>query len=290
MADTSSSPAFRIRQGQSIHLQVFSSVVMTIKGNFPIRYDDGTDDEILVNEFGTAGTYTGEIVPIRHAARQDGYITGGGVSVVAISAVQPARGQVYVRAFISPGPTTDLSLQLLLEGYLYEGFGVPAGMSVEPGPAGGAGFLTIEALANDIAPVDITNTPAQTNAFRVLHGFVVYYNCAAEVANRTVNVSVRAPFGSLPTGMPIGNTVDVWRAPTLGNLTTGQEGTLYARDKLVMDNLATTISVQNNAAAPSPFPLDVDEDDPLTLFFDVGAAHADDRWSIYLLYEEWLVL
>mgnify|MGYP001597724266 CR=1 FL=1 len=39
-----------------------------------------------------------------------------------------------------------------------------------------------------------------------------------------------------------------------------------------------------------PFPLMVTEDDLMDLFFDVGSANANDRHSIYLLQEEWLVL
>ena len=51
-----------------------------------------------------------------------------------------------------------------------------------------------------------------------------------------------------------------------------------------------TLTSNDTGSAPIPFPYWAVEDDLAELFFDVASAHANDRHSIYLLQEEWLVI
>ncbi len=187
----SSSPAYRIRQGETVILQVFSSVLMTLRGIFRIVYDDGSDDQISVNEFDAAATRTGEQVPIRFQARANGYIVGGIVFLMTRSTVQPARGQTYVRAFTVGGPTQDLPIQLLLEGYLYQGFGVNVGHFVEPGPRGGEGSMRSVDLGDPAAGSDYDDVTVPAGALWKIRGFHGVLVTAAGGTDRTPTIRIQ---------------------------------------------------------------------------------------------------
>ena len=50
------------------------------------------------------------------------------------------------------------------------------------------------------------------------------------------------------------------------------------------------VTYANNTTAPHPFPLTVREAEILDIVFEPASGNANDRYSIYALIEEWLVL
>jgi len=211
-------------------------------------------------------------------------IVGGGVSIPSPLETVIKRGQFYVR-FVIRRQASGFE-DCLCCGYIYstKPF-LSIGEHIEPGPGGGEGSLSWVSLAADIAPVDVTSVLAAANAYRRIHGFVWYYNCAAVVASRTLVTTLRRAGLAVPTGFA-GAGIH-WTNSGV-TLTTGEEGIVYSRDKITSENDNGTLTTASTATLPNPFPYDAVEDDLAELFFDVGAADAGDRHSIYLLQEEWL--
>jgi hypothetical protein len=78
-------------------------------------------------------------------------------------------------------------------------------------------------------------------------------------------------------------------------LTQDEEGTLFwynpgRGDGIHAINDNGTVTQSSTATNPVPFPLLVHEDDPSHVDLVVASASANDRWSVYALVEEWLVL
>ncbi len=180
----------------------------------------------------------------------------------------------------------------IIAGYLYRthdpGFPGPI-MSALDGP----GYRHTVSVAADVTPVNVRQALAVTNLLRKVYGFVWLYNCAAQVATRTMNVRVENPLLAGPTGF--GGDANA-RFMSIGTvtLTTGEEGMIYLLNEGHGDgfhvlNDAGSITTNSTATLPVPFPMTVLEEDPVEILFDIGSAHADDRHSIGIFVEDWLV-
>ncbi len=147
-------------------------------------------------------------------------------------------------------------------------------------------------IADDVAPVDITEILAATNARRIVYGFVWYYNASGDAATRVLTASVRKPGRTRPTGYGTSTTTRVWVSASV-TLTVNEEGLIYAvntggRDGLTVYNDNGTVTVDDHTTAPSPFPLRVSQNDLVEIFFDITDGHANDRHTIMVLQEEWI--
>jgi len=213
-------------------------------------------------------------------------VTGGGLY---IEEATPAlkRGQFYARLLLLRAGLEEC----LCCGYLYSGKPfVAIGEHIEPGPGGGNGFDSwITAASNEAGNVTTTVNLGVANAFRRYKGFVLYYNCAAVAATRTVQALFRAAGGAKPTGF--GSDPDLWASLSL-TLTTGEEGAMFLSQngQYIATNDAGTIAVSNNTTAANPFPMDVDESAPEDLVFLAALGEATDVYSAFLRVEEWLVI
>lgn len=271
----------RILQGDVIALVFQSSIVAEIEGDFRVVYDDGSDDIFHVPRATTGAVRLEEFSRPSRTAVKNGYVVSG----VITAAQSLKRGQTYVLGLIRTGGPEGPVREILMADYVYATHPIPLDVVVGQGPEGGGGNFVIEAIADDVTPVDIAPAMAATNALRRVYGFAWYYNCAAEVANRTLITSVNNPLGAVPTGFT--QTPLVWTSATI-TLTTGEEGWMYGKKNFVSYNDNGTLTYASTNTAANPFPLWVHEDDPIDFLFDVDAAHADDRHSIYIYYEEWL--
>ena len=160
----------------------------------------------------------------------------------------------------------------------------------------GRGFMNREAIVEDeVGTTDTTITLAQTNTIRRVLGFSFYYEPSGDAASRVMNTRFRRLGGGLPTNFPTASVVNdqQWHAATIA-LTANQAGimtVLPGAGKVGMisfnDNGTITYSDTN---FPHPFPLWVLEGDNARMFMNTDAANANDRYSIYLYYEEWFDL
>ncbi len=155
----------------------------------------------------------------------------------------------------------------------------------------GPGFHHSRAIAEDQTPVDIEMDLEIGNQIRRIDGFVWYYHCSGDMADRTIQASLRDPGNGLPTGMTSGanTTVKLW--PTV-TLSANQEGYVYVNAvsgksfSAIGDDGSLTIA--DITTAPDPFPYWADESERGELFFNVQLAEVADRHSIYLFEEVWM--
>lgn len=182
---------YRIRQDESISIQAFSAVVMNITGVFRIIYDDGSEGSIRLPSFTTLGDRsTGTDPPITQIATQDGHVVEGSIYIASGSANQPKRGQTYVRAFITATVGAGAPLQLLIQGYLYEGYGLGLGDNIEPGPAGGHGAMRSIDLGDPAGNAEYADQTVPTNAVWRLRGLAAPLVTDGTGADRHFHIQV----------------------------------------------------------------------------------------------------
>ncbi len=273
----------RVRPGDHLATSYVSSIVATIRSSARLLYDDGTVDLLTSPGGSVAGARAPGSFISSSVAQKHGWLLDA-VTFLEGSVI-PKRGQLFAQ--MSVGPSFGAGIA---RGYIYDFHALHQGVFEEPGPEGGTGHLQWVALAGDVTPVDVTRELAVTNAIRKIHGFAWYYNCAAEVANRLLDVRMRNVGLALPTGFAAdGNPTIFWVSAQV-SLQTGEEGNSIAIGQRVMTNDNGTVVIVDTSTLPSPFPYMVEENDLADLIFDITAAHADDRHSIYLLQEEWVVV
>ncbi len=284
---------YRILEGESIAILSSSSAVANIRARFRVHYDSGRDDAFVLQDITTEGTRSLERFATESRALEAGWIVGA----VAGTRTSPLkRGQCYIQAHVGRdiGDAGGLTQQILFQDYLYQGYNPTLGIFHGPGPGSGNGFKNNRILADDVAPVDVEHTLGITNALRRIDGFIWYYHCSSDVATRTMRVSVRDLGEGLPTGMTSGGNTLVKAYPSAGNLslTQDQEGLIYVNANtgksfaISVDN--GTPVIEDITTDPDPFPYWARENEVGELFFDVGAAEAADRHSIYIIEEEWI--
>ncbi len=216
----------------------------------------------------------------------EGEIVNATVGIVA-GGVPAEPGRIYVEARLFRGGKT--AIQTLFTGKLYDHHDPSLGMF--EGPVDGRGYRHFHIIADDVAgDVTTTFTPAVTNAFRRLLGIVWYYHASGDAATRTLSTIWRRPWGATPTGFTVGSNEDVFNTAN-PVLTVNEEGSIFMYNggssfRSQNDNGVVTLS--DMSAVPVPLPLDVREDDPLTILFATTNGHANDRYSAYALIEEWV--
>jgi len=270
----------RILQGQALVLHTISDAAVTLRAFARVIYDDGTGQLLTIPETARSASRVAEVLVSADVVVQNGWVVNAEVEMLTSDI---KRGQAYVRLAVEPFSC------VLLQDYCFSGFGnVSLGTFVQPGPGGGDGNLEIVTVRADVVPANINVSLAASNTIRKVYGFVWYYNASADAATRVLNSQVQNPLGAVPTGFAV-ITTDLWLG-TVVTLTASQEGYVFGDTKRAGSNDNGTLVIDDAASAPSPFPLLVDEDDPVLFNFTPTDFHANDRDSIYYLREGWVVL
>ena len=274
--------SFRVIQGQRLHLHTLSSNATELRAYARVRYDGDTQDSLLVvSQLTVSGDKVEEDFYSAAVALKDGWVSFAVVQVVSLSI---KRGQTFVRLALHPDGA------ILLQDYAFQNHWPSLGVFKDSGPSGGDGYFHNITVKSDGAPVASTSfSLGVLNTIRKVYGYAWYYNSSADAASRTLAVQIEKPLFTLPTGFSAQSAARVWIATDM-TLTAGEEGTQYANSKFSMNNDNGTVSVDNNASQPTPFPYLGQENDTGVLMFDVANGHVNDRDVIYALIEEWLVL
>ena len=162
-----SSPAFRIRQGESIAVQAWSNQGTTLWGSFRVLYDDGTEDDLSIDRFASTNNRLSTIGMCKAVAAANGWIVQGVVCASSgIANPSTQRGQTFVRAlllhsrdagFEGGAANASTCRAMLCQGYIYGGVDVALGEMEIPGPAGGKGAIIRTSTANPAASAEIAN-------------------------------------------------------------------------------------------------------------------------------------
>ncbi len=274
----------RVRLGDSFQLVSISSKVVKAAVRILVQFDDGrlrefpatnisnSDRTVTINRFGNM--------------EADGVVVRASIATVT---GDPQRGQTFYNLQIRD--RNGINVGILIQDYLYGSHTPTFPSHVNPGPGGGNGFSKPRAVAEDIAPADITEPLAAINALRRIDGFIWYYEASGDVADRVLRVSLRSLGLGLPTNFPSGANTTAQDWPSAGGLTlsANQQGMMvvnHAGFAVTMDNGVPTH--EDNTTQPTPFPYWADKADIGELFFDVASEEAADRHAIYILQEEWL--
>lgn len=174
----------------------------------------------------------------------------------------------------------------LASGYIYETKGLTLDEHNEP--LNGEGHLDWVQEANDAAGSATTTVNlAKTNIRRIVRAVIVKIHSSGDAATRTWTITLRdlADSGG-PTNWSIDS--DSWASPTL-TLTANEEGLIHLGEHGFLSvNDAGTITYADNTSAPNPFPLTVEEGDPVDLLIAAGSGHANDDYDVWVQYEEWI--
>ncbi len=273
--------AYPFRVGDELRVSVRASVTTPVTFFARVRYVDGTEDLIEIDITHSAGDRTNEI-----KRSSDPFKKAGWVEHLTIdTTLADARGRFYMMVAINKKP---------------HHFPIAAGyIDIPHVPLGtfeaarsGRGHLAWRTVADDVAPVDITEPLAVTGALRRVYGFVWYYHSSSDVVSRLLRVFIRAPGIGIPTGFSIDESILLTHSVNL-TLTTDQEGIVYSYKSMGGDGVAilndnTSLSSETTTTQPQLWPLDVLADDLAKIQFEVTDARANDRHSIFILQEEWI--
>src|SRR5437667_4701656 len=130
------SPAYRIYNGDTILVTLWSNVAAAVDGFFRVVYDDGSTDTLRIDRVTTTSARAAFLARAAHVAKHDGYVTEG-----VLFADAPQRGQTYAIAYVSQGEGPGDVRMALCKGYVYASTPLAVGQQVEPGPAGGSGAV-----------------------------------------------------------------------------------------------------------------------------------------------------
>src|SRR5438094_3911323 len=172
------SPAYRIYNGDTILVTLWSNVAAAVDGFFRVVYDDGTTDAVRADRVTT--TSAGAAFPARaaHVAKHDRYVTEG-----VLFADSAQRGQTYAIAYVSQGEGPGDVRMALCKGYVYASTPLAVGQQIEPGPSGGRGHLRSVAMtAPTIGNKPLNAVPA--GAIWRLQSYEVALTTSAAAGNR----------------------------------------------------------------------------------------------------------
>src|SRR5438309_11317431 len=150
------SPAYRIYNGDTVLVTLWSNVAAAVDGFFRVVYDDGTTDTLRIDRVTTTSARAAFLARAAHVAKNDGYVTEG-----VLFADSPQRGQTYAIAYVSQGEGPGDVRMALCKGYVYASTPLAVGQQVEPGPAGGPGAIShnLTATPSSAAEVGAQNVP-----------------------------------------------------------------------------------------------------------------------------------
>lgn len=268
----------RVHAGDLLQLYTASTYAAVIGARASILYDSGADDVLTVPERTLTDTSIGaETSRSTSVARADGRL----VDAAILARTAGKRGQTYARLDLIRGGGIHA---FLISGYIHDSVAMPLGKHEQP--VSGKGWLSWVQEGNDVAGnVATTVNLAKTNARRMVRGVIIKYHQTGGGAI-TLNVTLRdlADSGG-PTNWSIDS--DTWVSPDL-TLGANEEGLIHVGEHgFVSTNDAGTIAYADNTSAPNPFPLEVNEDDPVDLLVSGGGAAGDD-YDVWIHYEEWV--
>jgi len=272
---------YRFRAGQQVQLRTISSNASVVRAWVRVLYDDGNDDTLFIADTPLSASRAIELA-FSEPAEQAGWVVAAAVEMVSTGV---KRGQTYTLLSFSPFGCE------LAHDYCYSLVPVALGTFRESGPGGGSGHLELQEVKAVGAPAAGTTVfLPQSNMLRQLKYFSWIYSCSADVATRTLDVRLRYFLGAVPGGMEV-FTLAIWRPASLV-LTASEDGMMFADEKRSGRNDNQTLTIDDGAANPTPFPLMISEDQVSTFGFDfqVTNGNANDLDAIYLLLEEWLTL
>ncbi len=271
--------AIRIFRDDQILLRTFSRTATQVSGSATVIYDDGQIAHFPLQLTTVIGSIVQDTSP---KAAKDGWVVGVHVGAAT------RRGRLWAEVRIGSSAVFGNNRQWLCYGYLYAERNLT--MGVFDSMVGGVGFKSNRAVADDIAPVDIQESLAITNTLRRIDGFIWYYHCSSDVADRTLRASLRDLGDGLPTGMTSGgNTLaQLWPSAAVLTLSANQEGTIIVKDQFAVSVDTGTPTFEDPSSRPNPFPYWAQSNDTGEFFFDVTDEEAADRHSIYIIEEEWI--
>jgi hypothetical protein len=190
---------YRILQGETIAVDLWSNVAVHVGGSYQLLYDDGSTDRIVIDDFTTGSSRARQTADANDIASHDGWVISGDFGLVGpsvLTAVQ--RGQLYAFARITKDPDQPMLGKRLSSGYVWTGSSIPIGVYVEPGPAGGHGAITRRTLTG-VTPVStgliLGATPAGA-LWRWISGSATY-TATGTVGTRVVRLRWRDASGNV---------------------------------------------------------------------------------------------
>ncbi len=277
---------YRVQVNDNFDLRTQASIAVLVQATVTVLHDDGS-----VGIFNMALTTNADRTTIVDDATvervtKDGWVVG---LVVDTPGTIVKRGTLLLTVSANTAVVLGGKRIILCRGYHHTEHLLTLGNYENNGPPE-QGFVNYRKVADDIAPVDIEETLALPNTLVDVHGFIWYYHCSGDVADRTLRASLRDVGDGLPTGMTSGgNTLlGIWPSAAVLALSANQEGTMFVKDQYAVSVDTGTPTFEDPSARPNPFPLRIQEDDVGEFFFDVTDEEAADRHTIYLITEEWL--
>lgn len=273
--------------GDRIALITYSSIASAFNLFANIRRDSGAVDSYRT---GTLTPTADRLIvsrimgPLGAQGTIEGFVLNRADSTVTV----PKHGQTWVIVNLI---RSGVSIQNLAAAY-WSSMEGPA-LGVLRTSREGGGLTSPLTLANDIAGNVATNAAlSSVNAFRIIRGIVLLYHCSSDVADRTLQVLLRRPFGPGPTGFTNVAAQIAWNSPTT-SLQADEEGMLYIGEAgaglFQTQNDDGTVTISDNTTVPNPFPLHVQEGETATqIRTNFTNGNANDRYSMYAIQEEWL--
>lgn len=274
----------RVRFGDRFEVIGKASVIFEMEARVTVEYDDGRLRDFR-RKMTTTAARTALARRFASTMEADGRVVRA-IIINQTSNIQ--RGQV--RGAITVLDANGKTVDILLEDYVENGGFLD--VFSDTGPGGGSGHLSWRAIAEDVAPVDIVEVLAAANVYRRIYGFVWYYHCSSDVADRVLDTFIRAPGLGIPTGFSLAEVVNLPISAV--TLSADQEGIVYAYKGpaggggFASKNDNGSIVTASTDTQAQVWPLEVYEDDLVEIRFNETNANANDRHSIYILQEEWL--
>lgn len=275
----------RIQLGDEFRIAAFSSVVVQMRARVLVEFDNGR-----LREFNVKLTTTSDL---QASSETFGNLEANGRVVRAIVArITPAtinRGQCYV--ILNVRDRNGVTVDQLAGDYLFE----TNNLSLDryQSSLSGQGHLSWRTVSDDIAPADVTEVLAAANTRRRVYGFIWYYHASNDAASRTLIVQIRAAGTIKPTGYSL--TAILNNIIGTVTLTADQEGIVYGYKGPgggdgygVSNDNDAALDIANAASAPAIWPIEVEENDLIELFFNQSSGNANDRMTIQILQEEWI--
>lgn len=210
---------------------------------------------------------------------EDSEVVGATIS----ADVSLKRGQVYAQLY-AVGRGVAAARTVLCRGYVYASNQPSLGFYGDA--LGGKGYLSWVQEGNDVAGnVATTVNLAATNTRRIIHAVIIkYHQTGGAAATITITLRDLADSGG-PTNWSIES--DTWVSPDLV-LAANQEGLIHVGEHgFLSTNDAGVLAYADNTTAPNPFPLVVDEGDPVDLLIAASGGASGDDYDVWVQYEEW---
>src|SRR5213080_3303930 len=214
------SPAYRIYNGDTVLVTLWSNVAAAVDGFFRVVYDDGTTDTLRIDRVTTTSARAAFLARAAAVAKHDGYVTEG-----VLFADSPQRGQTYAIAYISQGEGPGDVRMALCKGYVYASTPLAVGQQVEPGPTGGSGAITrvsVAALTPVVGSTGVVVSAVPTGALRRWIMGLFIATATATVGTRNNQIRFRDGSGNVyqRSGLALNTASQVWLLEFASNLTT----------------------------------------------------------------------